>query len=249
MIELHGRAARAGLAPMFGAPKDILLTTCLQGYTGRAAMTENGRSAALLTGDFAFLAGDPDPAALRWLSQSKKGQLIINGAPGWLHMTQGAGRAWEKAVRYAFDTPESWDTAHLTAMTHALPEDFALRPMDGALYARCRGVEQLRDLCGCAGDEAAFFAHGLGVAALHGDEVAGGASAYAWDDTGIEVEIDTLPPFRCRGVAAACGAALILRCLAANRRVHWDAANAVSARLAERLGFLPRGTYEVIQWL
>jgi len=75
-----------------------------------------------------------------------------------------------------------------------------------------------------------------------------GASAYAWDDAGIEVEIDTLPPFRRQGVAAACGAALILRCLAAHRRVHWDAANPISARLAERLGFLPRGEYAVIEW-
>ena len=121
-------------------------------------------------------------------------------------------------------------------------------PMDGALYARCRQVQQLSDLCGCDGDEAAFFAHGLGVVALHGQGLAGGASAYAWDDAGIEVEIDTLPPFRRQGVAAACGAALILRCLAAHRRVHWDAANPISARLAERLGFLPRGEYAVIEW-
>ena len=249
MIELHGRAARAGLAPMFGAPEDILLTACLQGYTGRAAISQSGRSVALLTGDFAFLAGDPDIAALHWLSENKPGELIISGAPGWLCLAQSMGRAWKKSIRYAFDTPESWDIARLTALTQALPAGFTLHPMDGALYARCRGVEQLRDLCGCAGDEAAFFAHGLGVAALHGNEIAGGASAYAWDDTGVEVEIDTLPPFRRQGVAAACGAALILRCLAAHRRVHWDAANAVSARLAERLGFLSRGTYEVIQWL
>ena len=105
------------------------------------------------------------------------------------------GRAWEKSIRYAFDTPESWDIARLTALTQALPAGFTLHPMDGALYARCRETAQLRDLCGCDGDEAAFFAHGLGVVALHGQELAGGASAYAWDDAGIEVEIETLPPF------------------------------------------------------
>ena len=159
------------------------------------------------------------------------------------------GRAWKKSIRYAFDTPESWNIARLTALIQALPAGFTLHPMDGALYARCRQVQQLSDLCGCDGDEVAFFAHGLGVIALHGQEIVGGASAYAWDDAGIEVEIDTLPPFRRRGVAAACGAALILRCLAAHRRVHWDAANPISARLAARLGFLSRGEYEVIQWL
>ena len=231
MIELPDRAARERLAPLLGASRDILLTACLQGYAGRAAISQSGRSAALLTGDFAFLAGDPDI-----------------GASGWLSLAQSMGRAWEKSIRYAFDTPESWDIARLTALTQALPAGFTLHPMDGALYARCRQVQQLSDLCGCDGDEAAFFAHGLGVVALHGQGLAGGASAYAWDDAGIEVEIDTLPPFRRQGVAAACGAALILRCLAAHRRVHWDAANPISARLAERLGFLPRGEYEVIEW-
>lgn len=248
MIELPDRAARERLAPLFGASRDILLTACLQGYAGRAAISQSGRSAALLTGDFAFLAGEPDIAALRWLSENKPGELIISGASGWLSLAQSMGRAWEKSIRYAFDTPESWDIARLTALTQALPAGFTLHPMDGALYARCRETAQLRDLCGCDGDEAAFFAHGLGVVALHGQELAGGASAYAWDDAGIEVEIDTLPPFRRQGVATACGAALILRCLAAHRRVHWDAANPISARLAERLGFLPRGEYAVIEW-
>ena len=63
MIELPDRAARERLAPLLGASRDILLTACLQGYAGRAAISQSGRSAALLTGDFAFLAGDPK----RWL--------------------------------------------------------------------------------------------------------------------------------------------------------------------------------------
>ena len=174
MIELPDRAARERLAPLLGASRDILLTACLQGYAGRAAISQSGRSAALLTGDFAFLAGDPDIAALRWLSENKPGLLIISGASGWLSLAQSMGRAWEKSIRYAFDTPESWDIARLTALTQALPAGFTLHPMDGALYARCRQVQQLSDLCGCDGDEAAFFAHGLGVVALHGQGLAGG---------------------------------------------------------------------------
>lgn len=157
MIELPDRAARERLAPLLGASRDILLTACLQGYAGRAAISQSGRSAALLTGDFAFLAGDPDIAALRWLSENKPGLLIISGASGWLSLAQSMGRAWEKSIRYAFDTPESWDIARLTALTQALPAGFTLHPMDGALYARCRQVQQLSDLCGCDGDEAAFL--------------------------------------------------------------------------------------------
>ena len=46
MIELPDRAARERLAPLFGASRDILLTACLQGYAGRAAISQSGRSAA-----------------------------------------------------------------------------------------------------------------------------------------------------------------------------------------------------------
>ena len=49
MIELPDRAARERLAPLLGASRDILLTACLQGYAGRAAISQSGRSAALLT--------------------------------------------------------------------------------------------------------------------------------------------------------------------------------------------------------
>ena len=64
-----------------------------------------------------------------------------------------------------------------------------------------------------------------------------GASSYAACDGAIEIEIDTRPDFRRLGLASACGARLILECLAREIYPGWDAHNQHSLALAEKLGY------------
>lgn len=54
---------------------------------------------------------------------------------------------------------------------------------------------------------------------------------------GIEIEIDTKPDYRGRGLATACGAALILECLRRGLYPSWDAHDLRSVALAEKLGY------------
>lgn len=70
-----------------------------------------------------------------------------------------------------------------------------------------------------------------------------GASTYAYYEGGIEIEIDTAPEHRQRGLATACAARLILTCLDRGLYPSWDAANPTSAALAEKLGYRPAGAY------
>lgn len=72
---------------------------------------------------------------------------------------------------------------------------------------------------------------------LCGNRLAAGASSYTSYDDGIEIEIDTHPDFRRRGLATACGARLILYCLAGGLYPGWDAANPESVALATKLGY------------
>jgi len=60
---------------------------------------------------------------------------------------------------------------------------------------------------------------------------------------GIEIQIDTREDHRRKGLAAACGAALILECLKRGIYPGWDAANMESVRLAEKLGYRLKGPY------
>ena len=105
------------------------------------------------------------------------------------------------------------------------------------------------DLCGCFADADDFLARGLGVAVtMGGDLPVSGAASYAVCDGAIEIEIDTRPDFRRQGLAAACGARLILECLDRGLYPSWDAIDLRSAALAEKLGY-HRGEAYVTYWI
>ena len=55
------------------------------------------------------------------------------------------------------------------------------------------------------------------------------------------------PPMRNRGLASACGAALILECLERGLYPSWDAHTEISAALAEKLGYHVSHPYVVYE--
>lgn len=236
---------RAPLRIYFPDSRDTLVSACLEGHMGRGVLGESW--GLLLAGDFAFLAGRPDIEALQWLDTHKKGYLILSGSDEWLQRAEGF-RSGCRSTRYAFENEPVWNTDQLKQYAAALTDGIKLAAMDENLFSQCRGNGALCDLCSAFSDMDEFTAHGAGVLAVRNGRPVAGASTYAWDSRGIEVEIDTLPEFRRQGLATACGAALVLTCLEKGLRVHWDAANETSLRLAKRLGFGEPRPYEVIEW-
>lgn len=81
------------------------------------------------------------------------------------------------------------------------------------------------------------------MAVLCGGELVAGASSYAVYRDGIEIEIDTRPDQRGKGLATACGARLILDCLDRGLYPSWDAHDKRSAHLAQKLGYRLAGAY------
>ena len=74
----------------------------------------------------------------------------------------------------------------------------------------------------------------------HGEEkmqFVSGASSYTRYIEGIEIEVDTVPEERRKGLALVACAALILRCLDEGLYPSWDAQNMDSVHLAEKLGY------------
>ncbi|MEZ4861999.1 MAG: GNAT family N-acetyltransferase [Caldilineaceae bacterium] len=63
----------------------------------------------------------------------------------------------------------------------------------------------------------------------------------------LDFEIQTQLAHRRRGLAIAVAAAMILYCLDHNLTPCWDAANEMSARLAEKVGFIERTPYLAYQ--
>lgn len=93
-----------------------------------------------------------------------------------------------------------------------------------------------------------YVNRGLGFCILHQGKVVCGASSYSVYNGGIEVEIDTHPEHRRKGLATVAASALILCCLEKGIYPSWDAANLTSVALAEKLGYIldkPYDTYYI----
>lgn len=63
----------------------------------------------------------------------------------------------------------------------------------------------------------------------------------------LDFEIQTALAYRRRGLATAVAAAMILYCLDHDLQPCWDAANEMSARLAEKVGFVGLTPYMAYQ--
>ena len=149
------------------------------------------------------------------------------------------------------EEPERFDRERLARMAEALPEGVRLAPIGEEWYPALMARSWSRDLCGNFRDGADFVRRGLGVVALRAGEPVAGAASYAVCGNGIEVEIDTDPRFRRRGLARACGAKLILDCLDRGLFPGWDAHDRRSLALAEQLGYRldrPYPAFWVEEW-
>ena len=72
---------------------------------------------------------------------------------------------------------------------------------------------------------------------LKDGKIVSAASSYSRYLRGIDIEIDTVKEERCKGLGSAAAARLILQCLDGGLYPAWDAANKLSVRLAEKLGY------------
>lgn len=236
---------RAAIAPLFAGWQENLIRSTLDGCMGNAFTNEAFTAAQIVNGDFAFLAGDASCAdALALVSHvpedfQAKVMIVAASDAAWHPVIEQAfGERAERGERYAIRKEgDCFDRARLQALTRTLPEGARLCPMDGALYHTALEAAWSRDLVSQFRDAADYEARGLGVMAFLNGEPVAGASSYVVFSGGVEVEVDTHKAFRRRGLAAACGAALMLACLARGLYPSWDAANPASVALAEKLGY------------
>ena len=235
------------IAPLFEGVQETMVWSCLQGLMGEAYAEEETPPACaqLLLGDFCFFGGDARAAGAaelaghipRWL-------LAVPPDAAWeaLIEQRNPGR-FERVERYAFEKdPSAFDRAYLARLA-AVPAGYQELPIGRELYEQLKAKEWSRDLVSQFPTWEDYRANAVGTAALCADEPVCGASTYAYYEGGIEIEIDTAPEHRQRGLATACAARLILPCLDRGLYPSWDAANPTSAALAEKLGYRPAGAY------
>lgn len=224
---------------LFGewAERETILLSCLDGTMGEIAGTSE--SAAAVLGDFAFFAGKPDMKLAEKVASEREFFIAVPQNADWESCIENAfGDRAKKVVRYAFCKNTPFDREKLEKFAADVPEGFTVRRIGEKLYRMCAEGDFSCDLVSNFPTFGDYENLGIGFAALTADgTLAAGASSYSSYDGGIEIEIDTHPDFRRRGLAKCLAATLILACLDRGIYPSWDAQNTVSAHLAETLGY------------
>lgn len=224
------------IQPLFAGWQEALIWSCLQGCMGSAAADDpvQPQSARITVGDFCFFAGKPDAA----LILDAAAPILVPRSADWeTAIERVCGDGVVKRSRYAIKKePEALQPHRLERFADALAPGYRLAPFDAQIYAMAMAQAWSRDFCALFADAADYLRRGVGVAVLQDGALVAGASSYAVYRGGIEIEIDTRADHRRRGLATACGAALMLACLRRGLYPSWDAHDLRSAALAEKLG-------------
>ena len=203
------------------------------------------RCGVAVAGDFLYCGGVPGPEAryiLRHAMGSHEGWLIY--APGvWLDVVRSITPV-AMETRIAYDHDVQPEDVHLRRLLQAMPAGAAFQPIEGEWIAWCRKAEWSRDFVSLFTEED-YAQRGLGVLLVVEGEVVAGASSYVSYPGGIEIQLQTRDDMQGRGYATLAAAKLILMAHERGLIATWDAANPVSAHIAQKLGYKQEGTYQV----
>ena len=235
---------------MFADWQETLIWSALQGIMGEVYVErlDVPESACIVIGDFAFLAGNVCEKLVTDLLETRKFLIVVCRDKLWEKCIRKVYPDAQAITRYAFHKePDVFDRNKLCAFAKQMPEGYVIRQIDAALFRQIQNMDWCRDFCSQFSDYEQYRKLGGGFVALYQGEVVAGASSYTAYHEGIEIEIDTRADHRRKGLALCCAARLILFCLDRGLYPSWDAANQISAALAQKLGYHYAGEYRA--WL
>ena len=222
---------------LFAGWEITLIYSCIQKVMGKVFVTdtENPKSAMAFVGVFAFVAGEPDR------------ELVINKPDGFVVMVPQDERWSElieecfpdarKFTRYAIRKDTVFDREKLEKMVAGLPEGYELKKIDSDLYDLCLQDPVKFDFVSAFGSKERYLELGRGMMILKDGKFVSGASSYTRYKEGIEIEVDTIPSERRKGLASVVCSALILACLDEGLYPSWDAHDMNSVQLSKKFGY------------
>lgn len=194
-----------------------------------------------------ILGGDAQhPAAREFLAQLPGLTWLELGMKGWKELLYEVHQGKVIALkRYAFSS-ESLDLCRLNGLKSQLSDRFKIERIDlhRAQQIALKKSELTENHLTCFTSPEDFIKRGFGYCALENEKIVCLASTWAVCSKGIEVQVNTHKKYRGQSLASATSAALIIECLENNIDPNWDAATEMSAGLAKKLGYVPKGEYD-----
>jgi len=234
---------RSTLADLFANHRRqrLVINSVLEHPFGTAiADAENSpKVARLKLGGFTLFAGNPDHPVASRLIQDLDRALIIPESQVWHNAVIAVhGENLRKTQRFGFSL-ENLNIDHLRELQQHIPEGYRIQQADTQL------APQIINAVTYTSPEE-FLEYGIGFCAIAGNQIVSAALAYTSTSTGIEIQIYTHSDHRQKGLATLTSATLIAHCLEHGIEPHWNAANPISAALAEKLGYVQNDVYQAL---
>ena len=195
--------------------------------------------ARLQLGAFKLFAGDPrHPQAEAFITTCNPGLFIAENDLWKKKILNTLGDQCSTYLRTGFSF-EHLKRDHVLKLAQNVPPNYTIRALDFK-RAESEYTETAYDT------PEKLYQNGIGFCALHGSAVASVAIAYTNSHQGIEIQIYTNDQHKQKGLATCTSATLVAHCLENGIDPHWSAANAISANLAQKLGYIKNDQYEAI---
>ena len=238
---------RLGEAFQHSPRVDYTIDCAIEGQMGQVFVDDPRHPVAfcIRTGPLWYFAGLADtPGGRELLEEFPPYHLLMPSPPEWITAAQDLFQG--KLIpmpRYSFST-ENLTEEHLKALIDTSPHRAKVTPLDAVLLERL--AAQSQDYLGFEdfGSTAEFLRRGMGFAALEGDEILGIAYSSLVCSRGIEVSLFVEERYRRRGLGTVLASHLLLEALGEGLRPNWDAANPGSCKLALKLGYKFKASYE-----
>jgi GNAT superfamily N-acetyltransferase len=242
------KANRLRLARAFrNVPRvDISIECVLEGQMGKAFADDldNPSAFQIQAGSFHYFAGDVfGNGGQEILREFKPYNLFMSSTEGWLDEARRVyGERFVGIDRYCFSS-ERLSLKHIQMFCRDHNSSFEIKRFDSHLMDRTWGKDHFVDVSDFE-SPADFLERGIGYYAEKDGRIIGAAYSSLVCNAGIEISLFVAEEHRRQGVATLLSAHLLQWCLQNNMDAHWDAANPASCKLAEKLGYIPCGSYK-----
>ena len=225
--------------------EDTTCYTVMQGIGGSAWVDEieEPNYAISAYGDFCFFAGKPtedfkqDDLLDLLKKLHKEKVLFIPETKEWTVFFEDNTNFYSLDRYRLKKRKDPFDRVLLKKYVEKLPAGFQIEAIDEKWHAKLQKEDWGADLCGMIPSAKEYVEHAVGFLVTKDGVPAAGISSYSYYDKGVEIQVDTKKEFRRLGLATILGARFILECMERNLYPNWDAANPISLRTAEKLGY------------